>query len=1398
MLSSNPSMLFMFRNMKGILVLACISLCLPFAQAREDVNGRRNTPQSAGKTFRTAAVCLPSTSSSELDINNVRALIHNGGDMWWDLVSNPRYEIPKVSNPSDARHALFSGSLWIGGIDNSGLLRLAAQTFREGSDFWPGPLRVNGSADTEQDICLKWDRHFKINRTEIDEFLASGTISAGIRNWPAINEDAAAGDFERFLAPFHDENKDLEYNPDDGDYPVVRITSPTCAGGSSDILPNQFIWWVINDNGDVHTSSGGQPLGVEIQMTAFAYSASNAVNDMTFYQEKVFNRSTLSLNNTYMGQWTDADLGVAQDDFAGCDTVRLLAFVYNADNADVPLSLGYGSSPPAIGIDFFQGPFADPLDGVDNDRDGIDEQVERIPMERFVYYNNDASLVGNPSQATQYYNYLIGRWRDGADMVDDRDPASGIVNGYPDPGDGPGNPTDYMFPDYPGVSCAFTAYGTSNSNKWGESENGSQVGVPADKRLLQSAGPFTLRPGAFNELIVGVVWARDQLNQFDVQQFGSVCKMYQADDIAQALFDACFELLEGPDAPNLAIEEYDRQLVLSWQYLSTASNNYYENYAQRDPVLCNANPANCTFNFEGYMVYQLRDGSVTVNDIEDATKARLIAQCDIKNNVTSIVNRESILIDGTTEPVITDRIMVSGNDDGLFHSLSLLNDAFAEGSDDRLVNYRTYYFTIVAYAYNDTSADGRKFIRSSSNVVRYDATPHKTAFENFGTVLNSTYGSGPEITRVKGGGNSGNELSLRVEQESQLLQPPFTVGQPIYQGGSGPIDVRVVNPKSILPRAYEVEVLCDQFLGIDAAARANGQADSANYTDWRLYEVTNPGQRDLVYQSIFRADNTNIAAYTATRALNGQEKLVIQGLGSANPLDHGFSIGIDRSTFPGDTLDNPATGFISGSITYTDPTRKWLGGLPDQDNVPLYNWIRSGDVPINPAAQADLDLIDYWGVPTNSAVANIVKRFRFFDKFQAYEKVINGTWSPYIMAASFHTIKDLIAPRIKLFFNDDRVDGGTFVPAPYDPANGRPTATFEGDPANFVTLDKLPNVDIVITSDPARWSRCVVVETSPNKNLGSSSWIMTAKWRNSLSIQEVQTCAAPGTPSPGSTDYGMSYFPGYAIDLDSGRRLNIFFGESTWHKSENGDDMLWNPTGTLGNDGKSVGGRHYIYVSNTTYDECAQIAASLRVPPTAQLINQTASYISRPLQFQGGFDIKPAWQGVAWTSIPLVTETSNLFRCYQNIPSDARVSLRVKKRMDCGAIFRFDMRPFAVQVNQGSVARQNLDIANIVPNPFYGRSGVGRGRFENDQLDTRVKITNLPPKCTIRIFTLNGALVRVFRKDSPEPSQEWDLKNDFGVPIASGLYILHIDAEGAGEKILKFFCVMPQPDLNAF
>ena len=65
---------------------------------------------------------------------------------------------------------------------------------------------------------------------------------------------------------------------------------------------------------------------------------------------------------------------------------------------------------------------------------------------------------------------------------------------------------------------------------------------------------------------------------------------------------------------------------------------------------------------------------------------------------------------------------------------------------------------------------------------------------------------------------------------------------------------------------------------------------------------------------------------------------------------------------------------------------------------------------------------------------------------------------------------------------------------------------------------------------------------------------------------------------------------------------------------------------------------------------------------------------------------------------------------------------------------------------------------------------------------------NLPPTCTIRIYTITGQLVQTLQHDAgiADGQLAWDLVSKDGMNIAYGVYIYHVDAPGIGEKIGRF------------
>ena len=101
-----------------------------------------------------------------------------------------------------------------------------------------------------------------------------------------------------------------------------------------------------------------------------------------------------------------------------------------------------------------------------------------------------------------------------------------------------------------------------------------------------------------------------------------------------------------------------------------------------------------------------------------------------------------------------------------------------------------------------------------------------------------------------------------------------------------------------------------------------------------------------------------------------------------------------------------------------------------------------------------------------------------------------------------------------------------------------------------------------------------------------------------------------------------------------------------------------------------------------------------------------------------------------------------------------------------------------------------------VPNPYYGYSGYEKA---NSRYDTKVRIINLPAKVTIDIYSLDGTLIRSLSKSDPNiPYIDWDIRNTIGLPIASGMYLMNVRAEGIGEKVIKWFGATRPLDVSTY
>ena len=116
-------------------------------------------------------------------------------------------------------------------------------------------------------------------------------------------------------------------------------------------------------------------------------------------------------------------------------------------------------------------------------------------------------------------------------------------------------------------------------------------------------------------------------------------------------------------------------------------------------------------------------------------------------------------------------------------------------------------------------------------------------------------------------------------------------------------------------------------------------------------------------------------------------------------------------------------------------------------------------------------------------------------------------------------------------------------------------------------------------------------------------------------------------------------------------------------------------------------------------------------------------------------------------------------------------------------------------VSSPDVAKQDVVNINVFPNPYYGVNSQELNKYQRF-----VTFSHLPQHATIKIFNLSGVQVRQIEHLADSQFERWDLANEAGLPVGSGLYIVHIlmPELGGAIKILKVAIIQEQQILDRF
>jgi hypothetical protein len=104
-------------------------------------------------------------------------------------------------------------------------------------------------------------------------------------------------------------------------------------------------------------------------------------------------------------------------------------------------------------------------------------------------------------------------------------------------------------------------------------------------------------------------------------------------------------------------------------------------------------------------------------------------------------------------------------------------------------------------------------------------------------------------------------------------------------------------------------------------------------------------------------------------------------------------------------------------------------------------------------------------------------------------------------------------------------------------------------------------------------------------------------------------------------------------------------------------------------------------------------------------------------------------------------------------------------------VFTLDVLEAGIQ----QVADFDLKEVHAVPDPYLSTS-----RYDRAPTSKKLMFVNLPPRATLRIYTVTGVLVDVVEHDDPNRNNQF---------VASGVYFFHVVTPDKDDHVGKFTIV---------
>lgn len=1297
----------------GVLAILLLGLSFAFAAA-----GRSSNPPTPSGPNGTPNITI-------LNINNFTSFFRADGQGNHQVDDQAGGRFPRGT----ATCIYEDGFVWGGKTyldaghtqPSSQLIRVGGQTYNQGTRA--GWVNGTGSGATPEPPASARARVYRIRRdyfSMTDDEVRQDAATLNLILPSDVTSDKMAAVRSQYAtdwnewpvdlgAPYIERNGQPGYQPPPAFGPNFTVDSlisgrydePGVAGADPNSPADQVVWTVYNDLDRSATLNlyQSEPIGLEGQVTMWAYKRTDALGNLYFKKIKFINkggvdigggnRGSFYIDSMYISQWSDPDLGDSGDDLCGSDTLLSLGFCYNGNAVDREYRK-FGIPPPAVGYDFLQGPL---VAGAPTDSGVFNLQrvygMKNLPMTAFVYFSA-GSVISDPRLATTYESTLQW-WR--------------MLRGYQP--DVQGIPERY-YPFPPGYTPGpFTLTGNPVTGTGVVDGLGTPYSLaPGDRRIILCSGPFSLAPGDTQEVVVGTVagLGSDRLSSVSVMKF--------YDKFVQNTYDVLFAVPKPPAPPDVKYVELDGSVMFEWG--SNASRVIQTERTVNQPG---------TYAFEGYNVYQFPSASSTLAD------AKRIATFDLLTDPTVVLDEQFDIASGQ----ILLKPVQFGTNSGISRFFEFKQDYVKD--IPRLNNGSEYYIGVTAYSISKTdflpiSLESAPQVftvvpQKPKPGLRYGPGPGN----NIRTTHNGTASGGPKVTLVDPSATTGHQYEAFFSLRSEIRNPDGdwvaasmvsrkarrnNFGSPDTMTGSS-IDIAAVYGTT----GGNYELHCVLNLNSVDDAFSDG------------IRMTLPAGIHIIDVPIFTAGNTG--------AVNG---------GVIEPVVAGQTIVLGDTTHPY-TGNGPFGGGEEWVI--------YVSGLALPSTI---EWKIFDDGYGQP--------LDAEGTTTVTALGNLSRVAEYWNVKDANTGVLKLENQSVVNGADLFPRRDDVltnlgtgADPIVDGFQISMLDVVYKAPTEYlsvelTPGPGSTTRLTENSSTSTLDIQNYTIFSGVISSkaiDNFGAGTNDINELQKDYELrftgvwdstvvGGQKRYFVASGGQMATIFSTVTGAAglashPMNPNPGVAQPFLIRIPFEVWCKDDNRQVNLAFRDRVQTPTAN-PFYAWN-----------INNRMYAVIVNSAYNETTP------TPPDANATWVLVMY------------------GTHASLGDVVTVT------YAN-----PVQVAVDK-------WTFSTTAPTVSTE---TAKSDVSKINVFPNPYYAFNP-----REISRTSRFVTFNHLPQRATIRIFNLAGQLVRTLQKDTPSQYFDWNLANDSNFPVASGMYIVHVDMPDLGAtKILKVAIIQEQEVPNNF